>query len=162
MATIKTEGLDIFSKELDKLSKEIANINSMALYDAAGVVADEMGSALKGLPVRGDEEYGTSKFKLYGATEDEKRQLIENFGISRFRKESGSTETSIGFTGYVETPSSRFNDQVPTGMLMQCIEYGTSFRQGTHTLTAAMKSCRAKAEKAIQERIDKEVNEIIT
>lgn len=160
MATIKTEGLDIFTKQLEKLSKEIANINSMALYDAAGVVADEMGNALKGLPVRGDEEYGTYKHKLYGATDSEKRQLIGSFGISRFRKGNGTTETSVGFTGYVETPSTRFNDQVPAAMLMQCIEYGTPFRQGTHTLTAAMKSCKSKAEKAIQERIDKEIKKI--
>lgn len=160
MATIKTEGMDIFTKQLEGLSKEIASINSMALYDAADVVADEMKAALEGLPVRGDEEFGTSKFKLYGATEDEKRQLINSFGISRFREGEGSKDTSIGFHGYVTTPSSRFADQVPAGMLMQCIEYGTAFRQGTHTLTAAMKSCKAKAEKAIQERINKEIKKL--
>lgn len=161
MATINVEGIDIFSKQLERLSKEIASINSMSQYDGAGVVADEMATALKGLPVRGDEEYGTSKYKLYGATESEKRQLMEHFGISRFRKGDGTVETSVGFTGYVSTPSSRFSDQVPAGMLMQCIEYGTAFRQGTYTMTAAMKTCKTKAEKAIQERLDKEIDKIM-
>ena len=160
MATIKTSGIEIFSKQLETLSKEISNINSMALYDGAGVVADAIGNALKGLPVRGDEEWGSSKWKLYGATESEKQQLAENFGISRFQKGFGSVQTSVGFTGYVNTPSSRFNNQVPTGMLMQCIEYGTEFRWGTHTVTAAINKCRSKAEAAMKGRVEKEINEL--
>ena len=162
MATIKTEGLDIFTKQFEKLAKDISGINSMALYDAAGIVADEMVTALKGMPVRGDEEFATSKWKLYGATESEKAQLIDALGVSRFREEGGSKDTSVGFTGYVTTPSTRFADQVPAGMLMQCIEYGTAFRQGTHTLTAAMKRCKSKAEKAIQDRLEKEIGKITT
>lgn len=162
MATIKTEGLDVLAKELQTLSKDIADINSLALYDGAGVVADEMAAALRSLPVRGDKEFATSKWKLYGATESEKEQLIAAFGISTFRRGFGSIETSVGFTGYVNTPSTRFNDMVPAGMLMQCIEYGTAFRQGTHTISAAIKTCKSKAEQAIQERLDKEVEKITT
>ena len=112
MATIKTSGIEIFSKQLETLSKEISNINSMALYDGAGVIADAIGNALKGLPVRGDEEWGSSKWKLYGATESEKQQLAENFG------------------------------------------------QGTHTVTAAMSKCKSKAEAAMKNRVEKEINEL--
>lgn len=161
MATIKTEGLQLFSKQFEKLTNEIANINNMALYDAAGAVADELNSALKSLPTREESEWGTANKKLYGATESEKQQLIESLGVASFKKSSNSTDTSIGFTGYINTPSTRFGDMIPAGMLMQCIEYGTSFRQGTHTLTAATKRCKSKAEKAIEDRIDKEVNKIM-
>ena len=161
MATMKVEGLDIFHKQFEKLTKEVSNINSMALYDAAGVVADELEAAMDKLPVRADGEYGTAQHKLYGATQSEKNQLIDALGVARFRKTGDSKDTSIGFHGYVSTPSKKYGDQVPAGMLMQCIEYGTKFRQGTHTLTSAMKSCKSKAEKAFQERLDQEVNKIM-
>ena len=65
-------------------------------------------------------------------------------------------------SGYVETPSKRFNNQVPTGMLMQCINYGTEFRQGTHTVDHAIKGVRAKVEKAVQNYIDDKTKEIIS
>lgn len=161
MARIKTKGLDIFATEFENLAGAISRINAMALYDAAGIVADEIASAMQALPVREDKEWGTENHKLYGATQSEKNQLIENLGIADFQKTVGSHNTSIGFTGYVETPSSRFNDHVPSGMLMQCIEYGTDFRRGTHTITAAMKRARSRAEQAIQNRIETETNKIM-
>ena len=161
MPRIKTTGLDIFGQQFIDLRDAISRINSMALYDAAGIVADEMEAAVRSLPVRDDKEYGTENHKLYGATQDEKDQLIEKLGIAKFRHNPDTKDTSVGWTGYVVTPSSRFADHVPAGMLMQCIEYGTYFRQGTHTITAAQKRAKAKAEEAIKKRIESETEKIM-
>lgn len=162
MATLKTTGIDIFSKQLNKLANEITKINRGALGNAAGYVADEIDKALEAMPTHSEGySYAAPAVKRYGATESEKQQIIENFGIARFKTSGGSTETSIGFTGYVNTKSKQFNDRVPTGMLMQCINYGTEFRQGTHTIDKAIKSAQAQVETKVQEYIDKEVNNIM-
>lgn len=162
MATIKTTGLDIFSKQLDKLASEIRNINRGALGEAAGYVADQVGNALEGMPTHTEGySYAAPNVKRYGATESEKEQIIANFGISKFKESGGSTDTSVGFHGYVNTKSKRFNDSVPTGMLMQAINYGTQFRQGTHTVDRAINSAKDNAVKKMEDYIDKEVNKII-
>lgn len=160
MPKISVVGIDEFNNSLQDMVKDISHINNMALYDAAGVAAEAIGSALQSLPTHPEGEWGTSQNPLYGATPSEKAQLVESFGISHFRQGDGSTNTSIGFTGYVNTKSKRFNNKVPAGMLMQCIEYGTQFRRGTHTISNAIKQCKEAVSKAAQDRIDQEVNKL--
>jgi hypothetical protein len=160
MAASKINGMDTFQTQFENLAREIGKINRGALGSAAGLVADEMKAALEALPTHEEGQWGTETNKLYGVTPSEKEQLINALGIAPFR---GTTDidTAIGFHGYVETPSNRFNDHVPAGMLMQCIEYGTSFRQGTHTLTGVMKKLKTEAVKAAQDYIDTETQKIM-
>ena len=155
--SIKVQGMGTFTNKLEGLSRDISHINNMALYEAAGIVAQEIGKALEAMPTYDERWYGTKKYPLYGATPSEKAQIIENFGISRFDKTEDGSQTSIGFTGYVNTPSVKFNDKVPTGMLMQCIEYGTSFRKGTHTIAKAERAVRDQAIQTAQEYLEKEI-----
>lgn len=159
MAKMTVEGMGLFSTQLNKLAHEVHKINRGALGEAAGMVADRFSDSIDAIPIR-DES--THPHRLVGATADELSQIKENFGISRFRDGSGGPSTSIGFTGYVNTPSKRFNDNVPTGMLVQCINYGTDFRNGTHTLDWINNSIKGEVEKTIQDYIDKEVKNIIT
>lgn len=158
MAKMTVTGLDTFTSQLTKLANEAEKINRGALGEGAGYVADQIGQAIDSIPVR-DES--THPHRLYGATANELGQIKANFGISRFRTSGGKTETSIGFTGYVDTPSRKFNDHVPTGMLVQCIEYGTSFRTPTHSLSKAISSAKSAVQPKMQDYIDKRVKEIM-
>lgn len=153
---VKIQGMGAFTSKFEGLSKDIAHINNMALYEAAGYVANEIGKALQSLPTY-DDWYGTTNYPLYGATPSEKAQIIENFGIASFRTTEDGSQTSIGFTGYVNTPSTKFGNKVPTGMLMQCIEYGTRFRKGTHTIARAEKAVRNQAIQIAQNKITEEI-----
>lgn len=156
---IKVQGMEAFQTNLENLASGISKINNMALYEAAGIVAEEMRSALESLPTY-DKWYGTDGHPIYGATPSEKAQIIENFGIADFRNTGDGSQTSLGFTGYVNTPSTRYNDKVPTGMLMQCINYGTQFRKGTHTLDRVEKNAKEKAIQAAQNKIDQEIKKL--
>lgn len=158
MAKLSATGLDTFTTQLTKLANEANKINRGALGEGAGFVADQIGQAIDSIPVR-DES--THPHKLYGATASELSQIKANFGIAKFREGGGKTETSIGFTGYVNTPSAKFNDHVPTGMLVQCIEYGTSFRTPTHSLSKAINSVKSAVQPKMQDYIDKKVKEIM-
>ena len=158
MATMKVSGIDMFVKQFEKLAQEARSINRGALGEAAGYVADQIMNALEGMPTH-DDDY--TVIRRSGATESEKEQIIANFGISKFKESGGSTDTSVGFHGYVHTKSKKFNDNVPTGMLVQAINYGTDFRQGTHTVDRAIKSAKDNAIKKMESYIDKEVNKIM-
>lgn len=160
MPKVEIIGMEALTSGMNSLLNDITKINNMALYDAAGVAASEIANALQNLPTHSDDEYGTENHPLYGATASEKAQIIQNFGISRFKNNGSGSQTSIGFTGYVNTKSRKFNNQVPTGMLMQCIEYGTAFRKGTHTVSKAIKAAKERMMQAAQERIDQEVQKL--
>ena len=160
MAKMTFDGIDRFTHQLSNLSSEVTNINKGALGEGAKYAAEQVGNAVDGLPVCSDH-YTVPGAKRYGATENEKAQIRENFGIARFKQSNGGWNTSIGFKGYVDTPSKRFNDHVPTGMLVQCIDQGTDFRKGTHSISKASKSTKGGVEKKIQDYIDKEVNKIM-
>ena len=152
----KVIGIGTFNAKLDNLTRDVQYIIDCALYDAAGMVADAVKKELEAMHTHA-EGYTAKGQKRIGATESEKRQIIQNMGISKFR----NSQTSIGFTGYVHTISNKFGDNVPTGMLMQCIEYGTDFRQPTHTISKAYNSVRDKCVEIAQNRIDQEVNKIM-
>lgn len=158
---VKVTGMDIFQTQLAGLVQDIQKINRGGLGEAAGYVADQMKEALEGMPVRPDKD--RSGHRLYGATESEKQQIIQNFGISTFKDSGDHIETAIGFHGYVNTPSAKFNDHVPTGMLMQCIEYGTSFRRGIHLISKMQNKVKdgaaEKARKYIEEKIAEKMEE---
>ena len=78
----------------------------------------------------------------------------------RFQDSGGAWNTSIGFTGYVHTPSAKFNDQVPTGLLVQAVEYGTEFRKPVHLLNKSVRAAESDIQAAMQKYIDDKVNEI--
>lgn len=158
MAKMTVKGLDVYNAQLKKLAAQAEKINRGALGEGAGYVADEIKSALDSMPLRPDS---THPHKLYGATESEKEQIIDNFGIARFRTSGGGINTSVGFHGYVDTPSERFGDRVPTGMLVQCINYGTAFRVGTHTVDKAISAVKKSVSEKMQNYIDKETEKIM-
>ena len=156
---IRIQGMQSLQTGLENLASLISKINNLALYEAAGVVAEEMKNALDTLPTY-EDWYGTPSYPLYGATPSEKSQLIANFGIADFRSSVDGAQTSLGFTGYVNTPSTKYGDKVPTGMLMQAINYGTQFRHGTHTLDRVERSSKARAVQAAQDKIDQEIKKL--
>lgn len=160
MARCKVEGLDIFSDKLGRLADEVTRINKGALGTAAGQVADAVKSALEGMPVC-EDGYTKPGHMRTGATASEKAQIIGNFGITRFRSSGSGYETSIGFAGYVATHSTRFNGNIPTGFLMQAIEYGTFFRVGTHTVSRAINSVKKQLTETVKEYIETETSKIM-
>lgn len=160
MAKIRVQGIDTFNTQLEKYASEIHRINRGTVGEGAKILADGIKEGLNSMPVRkaGRPKKGQ---KLIGATSSEKEQIIANFGIKRFEENADKISTSIGFTGYVKTYSHRFNDNVPTGMLMQVIEYGSEERTGTHTVQNAANKVKSTVESSMQEYMDREVSKII-
>lgn len=162
MAKVEVFGMEVFLANMQKMNTEMRNINRGALGEGAKVAAEKLREALEMLPIRADKYTGRQHSeRFYGVTESEYIQILDNFGIARFQDSGGAWNTSVGFTGYVNTPSAKFNDKVPTGMLVQAVEYGTEFRKPVHMLAKATRASEAEIAGAMQEYIDAKVNEII-
>lgn len=161
MAKISVSGLDQYVNKLGILQKQAHEINRGALGEGAGYAADEIRSAVAGMPTMTEETRKYGEHRLYGATDNELAQILNNLGIKRFSENGGKISTQIGFGGYVYTPSKKFGNRIPTGMLVQCINYGTRFRQGTHTLDKVTNAIKKDVSDKIQKYIDKEVEKIM-
>lgn len=162
MAKVQVFGMEVFLANMQKMSEEARNINKGALGEGAKVAAEKLRDALELLPIRPDKYTGRQHSeRLYGVTESEYIQILDNFGIARFQDSGGAWNTSIGFKGYVRTPSAKFNDQVPTGLLVQAVEYGTEFRKPVHMLSKAVKVSESEIQAAMQQYIDDKVKQIM-
>lgn len=162
MAKISILGMDVFLGNLSNLNQELRNINKGALGEGAKVAAEELRNAIEMLPIRPDKYTGRQHTeRLYGVTESEYAQILNNFGIAHFKDSGGAWNTSVGFHGMVHTPSAMFKDEVPTGMLVQAVEYGTEFRKPVHILSRAAKAAQEVVAERAQKYIDDKVNQIM-
>lgn len=162
MAKLTVTGLDIYLTNMQNLNKEMRAINRGALGEGAHVAAEKVREALEGLPIRPDKYTGDMhEHKFYGVTSEELIQILDNFGIARFQDSGGAWNTSVGFTGYVNTPSAKWGDKIPTGLLVQAVEYGTEFRRPAHILAKAAKVSESEIRSAMEKYIEQKVNEIM-
>lgn len=163
MAKIEVAGLDIFLTDLRKLKDEARNINKGALGEGAKVAVERFGEAIEMLPIRPDKMTGRQHSeRLYGVTESEYAQLCNSYGIARFRQAGGGWNTSINVSGYINTPSPQYGDQVPARLLLAAVDNGTEFRKPAHVMSKATKGLKGEVEEAMQNYIDKKTKEIIS
>lgn len=165
MAKIKVDGMDIFLANLQKMSNSARAINRGALGEGANMAAEEMRNALEQLPIR--PENPEDDRALYGVTANELVQILDNFGITRFREGNGGWNTSIGVTGYVNTHSPVWGDKVPTKLLLAAVENGAvgengaQFRKPCHVLRKAQSTIRASVTDVMQKYLDQATQKIM-
>ena len=84
MAKLTFTGLDGYIAQLEKLRQSADGITKKALYEGAGVTADEIRSAVKALPTDNDRSAG---HYLKGITDEQKAALAKGLGIAPFQSE---------------------------------------------------------------------------
>ena len=103
MAKLTFTGLDGYIAQLEKLRQSADGITKKALYEGAGVTADEIRSAVEALPTDNDRSAG---HYLKGITDEQKAVLAKGLGVAPFQSEGDRIDTLVGFTGYsdIQTP----------------------------------------------------------
>ena len=164
MAKIDYKGIDDYAKALSKLGNDSEEIIKSAVYKGAAVVADEIKSGLKGLPVEEGENglppVGTQEKPLTGVSRRQKADLIDAFGLAPIENKSGYIETKAGVDGYGSIPTKKYPKGTPNAMLMRSIESGRSFRKKHPVFRPATNRARKKAQEAMGEEIDRQMKEI--
>lgn len=167
MAKVSVFGIDTFYKNIQALDQHARDICKGGLGEGAGYAAEVLRDAIELLPIRPNKPSKEDHEKaLYGVTEGEYAQILNNFGIAKFRDTGGAWNTSVGFSGYVTTRSPMWGNKVPTGYLVQVVEYGTvdedgkEFRRPVHIITSAINRSKDEIANQIQKYIDEKVNEL--
>lgn len=150
--TVKTEGMDEINAMLGKLEQGVNGIAAQAVYEGAGIIADELKSQAKGIRTA-PFKYATHGNRRLPSPE-EKEAILSAGGIARFNNEGGAEiQTSVGYSnaGYAEV-AGRIK---PIPLLVNAINSGTSFMRKQPFVRKANSSGGKKAVAAMKEKIEK-------
>lgn len=163
MATFKTEGLDKYVAQLERLGKKTDTVISEAVYEMAKVVADEVKANLIALPSVPDTEglkaFASEPQQKIPITKAQKWGLVHSFGIASLRNEGGFIHVKIGFDGYNEVQTKTFPKGQPNALIARSIESGSSTREKTPFLRPALAAARKQAIEAARVKFDEAIHD---
>lgn len=163
MATFKTQGLDKYVAQLERLGKKTDTVISEAVYEMAKVVADEVKANLIALPSVPDTEglkaFASEPQQKIPITKAQKWGLVHSFGIASLRNEGGFIHVKIGFDGYNEVQTKTFPNGQPNALIARSIESGSSTREKTPFLRCALAAARKQAIEAARVKFDEAIHD---
>lgn len=163
MATFKTQGLDKYVAQLERLGKKTDTVISEAVYEMAKVVADEVKANLIALPSVPDTEglkaFASEPQQKIPITKAQKWGLVHSFGIASLRNEGGFIHVKIGFDGYNEVQTKTFPNGQPNALIARSIESGSSTREKTPFLRPALAAVRKQAIEAARVKFDEAIHD---
>lgn len=154
MAKLEFTGLDSYIAELEKLRQSAEGITKKALYEGAGVTADEIRSAVEALPTDNDRSAG---HYLKGITDEQKAALAKGLGVATFQSEGDRIDTLVGFSGYSNYKTPKYPDGQPLALIARVAESGTSFSKKTPFVRKAVRKAKPKAEAKMKEVFESEI-----
>ena len=163
MAKMTVTGLDEFQRKLSKLSDGgVVDAAKKAVYDGAGIIADEIRSNISEIPTVTDLDYiaAYKKRRYLGISGRQKSGLQAGLGIAPMQVLSNSINTKIGFDGYNKIRTKRWPKGQPNNMIARSVEFGTSFAAPAPFVGPAVRKNRAKSQKTMAETFEKEIEKI--
>lgn len=157
--TVKTEGMDELDRMLRALGEKAEGIASGALYEGAGIMADEMEKDAESIRTAPFQYAANGKTRLPSPEEKAVVNGAGKIGIAKFRKEDGDVNTSVGYgtSGYAEMAGKT----VPIPLIAASINSGTSFMQRQPFVRKASNRGGKRAMETITETIEKKFEELI-
>ena len=155
---VRTEGMEELGAMLRGLGEKAESVASMALFEGAAVMADEIKKAAEGIKTAPFKYAGAGQTRLPSPEEKAAILGVEGKGISKFRKDGDGVNTSIGYAraGYAEVAGKTR----PIPLIVNSINSGTSFMQKQPFMREAVNKGSKKAEKAMREKIEAEWEKI--
>lgn len=149
------DGMTELSELLSKMEEQAPGVAARALYDGAGVMADEIKKGAESIRTGPGSDRNDARY----ATPEEKEIVLKaSAGIAKFNKNGTEVDTSVGFrnAGYAELNGRT----VPIPVIVNSINSGTSFMHKQPFVRKAAKSGSPKAMKAMKDRIESDFEAI--
>ena len=149
---MEIDGMAEVSEMLTKLEEDAPKIAAKALYEGAGIMADEI--------KKGAESIKTAPFKYaregtrLPSPEEKEIMMQAGVGIAKFNKEGAEVDTSVGYrnAGYADLNGK----QKPIPVIVNAINSGTSFMTKQPFVRKAASSGGKKAMEAMKTAIEAE------
>lgn len=152
----------MYAKEIERLNVNSIKIIGKAVYQGAKIIADEVKSNLNNTTTisNGQAIQEWRKSDKSNLTREQKKGLIESFGVAPIRNDSGFINVKLGFDGYNDVVTKRWPKGQPNAMVARSLESGSSVFEKQPFFRPAVSAKRKEAEKIMQETLDAEIKKI--
>ena len=155
--SIQVTGMEELLKKMDKLPEIADKVAAEALYEGAGVVADQVSQAVRGIATE------PFRYAAGGRTRKpspEEKAIMQGAakGISKFRRDGASINTSVGIqkAGYAVLDGKT----KPIPLIANAINSGTSFMEKQPFMRKAFSQSKGSAMQAIEEGLKTRLEEM--
>lgn len=157
MATFTTDGADEFLRQLNSLAGKTPGAAKRALYDGAGVMADQLRDATSRLPVDANP-FTPGRDPLRVITAEDLADLMGCLGISRIESGSDGSSVSVSFDGYIRRAEPKYPGGVPAPLIARSIEKGSSVRAKNPFVRQAVNRAKDAVLAAMQASLDESID----
>ena len=154
---ISTSGMDELLGKLQKAGDAAHDIAAAGLYEGAGVVADSVSQAVRGIATE-PFRYAAGGHRRLPSPEEKAVLEAAEKGVAHFRDDGGSVNTSVGLNaaGY-GTVAGRTK---PVGLIANAINSGTSFMAKQPFYRRAMSQSKGQALGKMETKLRQEVDKL--
>lgn len=163
MARLHIKGTEEYALKLSKLGSSSREVAGEAIYKAADIVANQIKANIQSLPTITDVE----NIKAYKAgqksrlTAREKDGLLKSFGVSTMKDDNGYLNVKAGFDGYNTVKTKKYPKGQPNQLIARVVESGSPYMDKMPFIRPALNKSRRPAMQAMQQVIDKKMEEIM-
>lgn len=152
---MKVDGMAEISEHLSQLADRAPAVAAMALYNGAGLMADEIRKGAESIRTGPGSDRNDARY----ATPEEKEIVLNAAaGIAKFNKNGTEVDTSVGFrnAGYAQLNGKT----VPIPLIVNSINSGTSFMHKQPFFRKAARTATPKAMAKMKETVETEWQKI--
>lgn len=88
-------------------------------------------------------------------SEEQKKGLLDGFGVSRMQDDSGYKNVKLGFDGYNSVKTKKYPNGQPNVLIARVTESGSSYQQKTPFVRPAVNASRKEALEKGREAVDR-------
>lgn len=125
-------------------------IASFTLYDAAEVMAAGLKAAAQTLPTEPRNTRSTTRPRLQTLSPEQKRGLVNNVTVRKFKRKNGTIETTVTFGGYNDFKTEKWPKGQPNLMIAASVVQGTSVHSKYDFIKKAEKEYKRAVENEIK------------
>lgn len=160
---IMGKGLNNYIAYLQKLNLVTDEVIGEAVYEMAKVVADKVRAniqALNAAPKGKTTYYVTETMIKSQLSEEQKKGLLEGFGVAPLQNDDGYLNVKLGFDGYNSIKTKKYPKGQPNALIARVTESGSGYREKTPFMRPAVNATRRQAVKVAQVTIDEKIQAI--
>lgn len=156
--TWRMTGMEDYVTYVERLTENSEEILGEAVFEMAKVVADKVRANIEALPTVSNAAniamYKQGRSKL---SDEEKKGLLDGFGISPTQNDNGYINVKLGFDGYNSIKTKKHPKGQPNALIARITESGSTYREKTPFIRPAIQATKKAAERAGQIKIDERI-----
>lgn len=161
MAKWTVHGFDGYAAYLQRIGANSKEIIGVGVYAMAKVIADNIKTKLNALPaVSNEANIATYKQGYSRLSVEEKKGLLDGFGVAPMQDDNGFWNVKIGFDGYNSIKTEKYPEGQPNPLIARITESGSSYRKKTPFVRPALNASKKPALEAGKRAIDQKIKEL--